>query len=276
MFIVKVWSVEEAALDNYRGLIKQRLYSATLPYDHVGIFRKEVSSSVCVCVCVCVGLQQSICARLFPRSVVNVICSGRESMSNSVRVRRVTKQVRVTLCPLSTHFRPPSFPWVACWVSVIMAGIFVHQGSHVGSVFLSAAALSGICNWTRTFRDKGLCFKVYSFLKHEISEEVCAEIKLMRLMESWLKSKSRDLVLPHSYIVLIFCLYKKSENAFLKSNINIRYGVHRLIWDTPASSHVSTIKGNNNCTSKPGKKPVHTRQTYYPWTNIRKKKNHNT
>lgn len=43
--------------------------------------------------------------------VVNVICSGRDSMSNSVRV---TKPVRVTLCPLSAHFRSNSFPqWLA-------------------------------------------------------------------------------------------------------------------------------------------------------------------
>lgn len=42
-----------------------------------------------------------------PCSVVNVICSGRESMSSGVRV---TKGVRVTLCPLSTQFRSPSFP----------------------------------------------------------------------------------------------------------------------------------------------------------------------
>lgn len=69
----------------------------------------------CVCVfdCVCVFVRCS---------VVNVICSGRESMSNVVRVRRVTKQDRVTLCPLSNPLQVFLLPPVACWVSVIRDG----------------------------------------------------------------------------------------------------------------------------------------------------------
>lgn len=161
------------------------LFPATPSCEYI-LISKVVKRGRCVCPCVCV----SVCWTLVHlcwvvRSpVVNVICSGRESMSNSVRV---TKRFRVTLCPLSTHFRSPSSPqWPAgslwSWTTQAYWYIRWDQGSHVGSVLLSViAAPPRICNYKVTSWGNGLgrgsCHLAklsvleFSFLADEMSEE---------------------------------------------------------------------------------------------------------
>ena len=118
--------------------------------------------------CVCVCLTAHCC-------LINVIRSGRKSMSNSVRVTRVTKQVRVTLSPLSTHFRSTFCPQLPAgsmrlWTSQAYWYIRWYWASHVGSAFFSG--ISAPFRISNDILGHGFCQSYYfgklSVLKSQI------------------------------------------------------------------------------------------------------------